>query len=454
MRIIELQASNFKKLVAVEIAPDGNVVEVTGKNGSGKSSVLDAIYVALLGRSVAPPKPIRQGEEQCHIRLNMGELIVTRTFTAKEGGAYTDTLKVENADGLRYGKPQEVLDALLGEIGFDPFEFCQMKAVEQADTLLRMVPLPVDLDELAEQDQSDYLKRRDVNRDLAGAKSQLAAIPKEEVPEDLPNRDKLVAELTNAAQTNSGIERERMTRELTQRNMASMAESRDGKRGRAEAMRDEAARLDADADAINAELVEAETAFRALEPLPDPVDTEALRQGIEAADRAAAVAQRQRAREQHAARVLQLEAESTALTEAMEAREKQRQEALAGATMPIEGLGFLLNEKGKPLVTFGGVPFEQASTAEQLRASTAIAMAANPSLRVLRVKDGSLLDEDSMKLLAEMASAEDFQLFIERVEVGKGVGIIMENGSVVGGTLAKPKAEPKPKATKPEGTLV
>jgi recombinational DNA repair ATPase RecF len=152
MRIVQLQAENFKRLTAVEITPEGNVVEVTGKNGSGKSSVLDAIYVALVGRSAAPPKPIRNGEEKCLLKLDLGDLTVTRTFTVKEGAAYTDTLKVENAEGLRHGKPQEVLDALLGEIGFDPFEFVQMKPAEQADTLLRMVPLPVDLDELAEQD--------------------------------------------------------------------------------------------------------------------------------------------------------------------------------------------------------------------------------------------------------------------------------------------------------------
>jgi hypothetical protein len=137
------------------------------------------------------------------------------------------------------------------------------------------------------------------------------------------------------------------------------------------------------------------------------------------------------------------------LTDAMVAREKARQAALAEAKMPIEGLGFAVDERGRPTVTFGGVPFEQASTAEQLRASTAIAMAANPSLRVLRVKDGSLLDDDSMKLLAEMAAREDFQLWIERVGTEGGVGIVMENGEV---KTDQPKA--KPKAEKPEGALV
>ena len=36
MKIITLTAENIKKLVAVEIKPDGSLVQITGKNGQGK----------------------------------------------------------------------------------------------------------------------------------------------------------------------------------------------------------------------------------------------------------------------------------------------------------------------------------------------------------------------------------------------------------------------------------
>jgi recombinational DNA repair ATPase RecF len=42
MKITKLIAENVKKLSVVEITPDGNLVQITGKNGQGKSSVLDA----------------------------------------------------------------------------------------------------------------------------------------------------------------------------------------------------------------------------------------------------------------------------------------------------------------------------------------------------------------------------------------------------------------------------
>ncbi len=47
MQIISLQAENIKRLTAVEIKPDGALVQITGRNGAGKSSVLDAIWWAL-----------------------------------------------------------------------------------------------------------------------------------------------------------------------------------------------------------------------------------------------------------------------------------------------------------------------------------------------------------------------------------------------------------------------
>lgn len=452
MKIVNLVAENFKVLQAVDITPAGDVVIVGGKNGSGKTSVLDAIYVALVGRSVAPPKPIRKGEEQCVLKLDLGDFTVTRKFTEAEGGTYTDTIKVEDAEGRRYTKPQQVLDALLGEIGFDPFEFVQMKPKEQADTLLGMVPLPVDLDELAELDASDYAKRRDINRDAAALEANLRAIPKEDVPSGLPDRQALVDQLGTAAETNSAIERDRMGREALTGDIARLISAAEEGEARAKELRAQADELDRNAKVRRDSAAQQQKEFDSLPPLAEPVNTEAIREQLQLADAVLAAAERQKRRADLEAQHGKLTKESEALTAAMEKRAKDRNEALAKAKMPIDGLAFGLDEKGRPAVEFGGVPLEQASSAEQLRASVAIGMAANPSLRVLRVKDGSLLDEDSMKLLSEMAKAEDFQLWIEVVGTG-GVGIVMEDGTVKAAPGAKPAAKAK-KAAKAEGALL
>src|SRR5260370_39362708 len=103
--------------------------------------------------------------------------------------------------------------------------------------------------------------------------------------------------------------------------------------------------------------------------------------------------------------------------------------------MPVEGLGF-----GEGFVTFNGVPFDQASDAEQLSASIAIAMRTNSKLRVIRVRDGSLLDDSKMKILADMAAANGCQVWIETVRAVTDTAVIIEDGAVRGARKATEEA--------------
>jgi hypothetical protein len=477
MRVNGLRIENYKRIKVVDITPEGGVVTIGGKNDQGKSSLLDAIFTAIKGRSANAPVPVRAGEEKATIRLDLGELIITRSFIVKEGKPYTDTLKVERANGDRPGNPQAILDALLGEIGFDPFEWAQKKPKDQVARILEMVPLSVDLDELAEQDTSDIANRRDVNREIAALQGQLQGIPKEDVPADSPDRDALTQRLASASETNTAIATERAARESRRVQIDGAIGRRDEKRGEAEALRNRAAALDAEADDLNTKIVAAEEALSALPPLDEPVDATAIQTELREADAVLARIERQKRRAAIEASLTSKQAESEAFTTAIAARAKKRTDALVKAPMPIEGLGISINDKGEPFLTWQGLPFDkdQISTAVQLRVSTAIGMAANPTLRVLSIKDGSLLDEDSMAMLAQMADTEDFQLFVEVVGTG-GVGIIMEDGQIrateaatgaeapsaqaeggdaVGDEQGNPTKSKKAKgAAKPEGSLL
>ncbi len=111
------------------------------------------------------------------------------------------------------------------------------------------------------------------------------------------------------------------------------------------------------------------------------------------------------------------------ITWKMKQREEDKIKAIAQAKLPIPEITF-----GDNLILMNGVPFDQASDAEQLRASLAIAMSLNPKLRVIRVRDGSLLDEDSMAIVSKMASDKDFQVWIEKVDGSGKVGFVLEDG--------------------------
>ena len=98
---------------------------------------------------------------------------------------------------------------------------------------------------------------------------------------------------------------------------------------------------------------------------------------------------------------------------------------LDGATYPVQGLA--LGDDG---ILFNGLPFSQASSAEQLRVSVGIGLASNPRLRVLLVRDGSLLDPASLAMMREMAESAEAQVWIERVSKGDECTVIIQDGRI------------------------
>ena len=109
MRILKLTAENIKKLKAIEITPDGNLVQITGPNGAGKTSVLDSIVWAFSGGRSIDAKPIRDGQDKAAIQIDCGDFVINRSITPK--GAY---LSIETKDGDKKKSPQKFLDEIVG----------------------------------------------------------------------------------------------------------------------------------------------------------------------------------------------------------------------------------------------------------------------------------------------------------------------------------------------------
>lgn len=112
------------------------------------------------------------------------------------------------------------------------------------------------------------------------------------------------------------------------------------------------------------------------------------------------------------------------LTQKMADRDKWKVEAIASARMPVAGLGF-----GNGYLTFNSVPLSQASGAQKIKIACAIAMAANPKLKVLRIQDGSILDDASREVLRELAETHGYQVWIELLKGGPEA-IVLEDGHV------------------------
>ena len=415
LTIHQFTASNVLRLVFADFHPDNGMVVISGKNGAGKSSVLNAIWLALTGKTASSHigQPIRDGEEQAKVTLDLGEYTVTRTW--KDG--QPSRLTVETATGNRVSSPQTILDRLTGAM-IDPQAFIDAKPSEQLERLLDVIDLGgIDIPTLDAERQQAYDARREQRRKAKELAAQIDGLPP--VLPDTPRTEISTAEIAaRFAEARSAIEEHRRREQENNEKEAALAKARDRK----QALESEIARLTEEITVLEAE-TSSEWERLAAEQLPDldKIDEEL-----------ATVDQRnQRIRDAIARDKLHdqlaLYRENVNEFDAEIARiDRTKEETLAAANMPVPGLGF--DENG---VTLNGVPFDQGSTAEQLRAAVAIAMAGNPDLKVVFIRNGSLLDDDSMSIIEELTTAHGYQTFVERVSDDDPAAIIIDAGEVV-----------------------
>ncbi|HEX8418970.1 MAG TPA: AAA family ATPase [Sphingomonas sp.] len=427
--ITRLQADNFKRLTAIDIRPGDGAVKIRGDNAQGKSSTLDAILAVFGGKGSMPARPVRNGEDEGAIRITLDDgAIALRRFTV-DG---KDSIEFTNAEGFKAPSPQKMLEALYSSVAFDPLAFTLQKPDEQFAALRSLVKLDVDLDEHEKLDKADYDARRDTNRDLKNAQAELAQMPVYDgLPAEPIDEAALEQKITEAAEHNGAIEKRKVKREEF---IAAMGRNKDN----LEAMKIELADLQGKIDDFEKIIADQEKQIAGAAPLPEPIDVADTQTQLRTArdtNGKLITAQRRAAAVKN---VEMLEAKAKAFTEAMDARATARDAAIAAADMPVPGLAF-----GDGEVLFNGVPLEQISMSERIRIGGAIGAALNPKLKVMLVRDASLLSDKGQEALAEMAAEHGFQLWVEAVDTSGKVGIVIEDGAVVAiDGAAPPEVEP------------
>jgi DNA repair exonuclease SbcCD ATPase subunit len=408
MRILSLLSENIKRIKAVEVTPQSAVVVVGGNNANGKTSLIDSIEYALSGARSIPAEPIRRGEDSARIVVDLGDIIVTRKFTA-DG----TSLVVEGKDGARFSSPQTMLDKLVGTLSFDPLAFSRMESKAQAKALRELVG--IDFSDLDAQRKHLYEERTLTNRQASQAEG---AFKSARFHADAPAAEIDIAKVTNelkaAIEVNASIDEGNRnlagmesTIAIYEREIAaaekSLASLRDKRQEAVDCLERNRAQITA-------------VAKLDLSPFDKQInDAQSINDKVRANAHRAAL---KKQFDQHVEK-------SSDISKQIENIDRVKSETLAEAKFPVPGLSF--NEDG---VLLNGLPFAQASGAEQLRTSVAMGLALNPKLKVLLVRDGSLLDESSLAILREMAEAGSAQVWLERVGNGGEVSVVIEDGMV------------------------
>lgn len=415
MKIIRLIAENVKRLQVVDITPAENMVVIGGRNAQGKSSVLDSIEFALGGNPDAP-MPIHSGKDKARIVLDLGDLRVVRKFS--NSGS---VLVVENPDGSKKPSPQSLLDSLCGRIAFDPLAFARQKPEQQSVTLMKLVGL--DFSEHDRQRESVFSSRTQVNRDIKSLQARLEALPSHpNAPKEESSASLIIKQQQQAAAVNQRNAKSRATLKEIEKQKADAEKQRIDWLSEIAALNDKIANIDSEI----LEISNREDAARIDTMLSEDVDLSQFATALEAIEQTNRKVRENKTKDSVRRELDEKTKLADSLTADINHRDESKKQKIASAKYPIDGLSFSTDGR----ILLNNIPFEQSSSAEQLKVSIAIGLALNSKLKVLLIRDGSLLDDDSLSVVAEMAAAADAQVWIERVGTDAHTSVVIEDGTL------------------------
>lgn len=399
-KINEVEVQNTKRIVNVTFSPSGaGLTIIGGRNGQGKTSVLDSIAWALGGNKFKPSEAGRDGEEPyIKIELDNG-LVVERV-------GKNSSLKVTDPLGMKGN--QTLLDDLIGELALDLPAFMNADSKKKAKILLGILGVEDELARLDEQEKEKFTERTAVNK----AKKQADAEAKSmNFHDDAPDSPIIVTEL--AEQLNAAISQnvkvENLERRITQKKEA------------INSILEQIARLKQAVDDGEKELLE-------LEGQRSPfgvVDTSHIQEQIKNAEAInAKVRENEKFNEQNR-KAWELQKQSDSLTEEIESIRAARTALLDGAKLPLKGLSVQDGE-----LVYNGAVWDGMSGSEQLRVGTAIVRAVNPKCGFVLLDKLEQMDAETLQEFSQWAADEGLQIIATRVSTGEECTLILEDGNL------------------------
>ena len=410
MKINKLEIENVKRVKAVKISPTQNGLTVIGgRNGQGKTSVLDAIAWALGGDKFKPSQAAREGSvtpPSLKIVMQNG-LIVERI-------GKNSTLKVTDPKGEKGG--QRLLDEFVAKLALDLPRFLESSDKEKASVLLHVIGVDSKLAELEKSENELYQERLAIGR-IADQKEKFA---KEqpyytEAPDDLVSPADLIKEQQEILARNG--QREQWKRQYDQLLAERMHidELIEETTRKLHELTEKAALLDKqvkDAAKSPNELKMESTAE--LEESIANID-EINRKVRANLDKEKAEADAANYRKQYQELDIRLN----------EVRQ-QKIDLLRSADLPLPGLTVVEGE-----LVYRGQRWDNMSSSEQLRVATAIIRKINPECGFVLLDKLEQMDLETLNEFGAWLETEGLQAIATRVSTGEECSIIIEDGYAV-----------------------
>jgi predicted ATP-binding protein involved in virulence len=415
VKINELLIENVKRVKAVQFEPSADGLTIIGgRNGQGKTSVLDAIAWALGGNNYKPSVPERDGAlvpPNLHIELSNG-LIVERK-------GKNSTLKVTDPNGNKSG--QQLLNEFVSTLALDLPKFINGSDKDKADSLLKILGIGDVLSQLDTKENQLYAQRTEVGR-IADRKKKAA--------DEMPMYPNVPKEPVSAT-------------ELIKQQQEILARNGENERKRQDAARYEQILANAQIafDEAKAALQKAEqdclTARKSAEDLHDESTAE-LEKNLAEIEALNIKIRANSTKEAAEVEANNLQQEYDGLTGQIESVREERSKLLDSAELPLPGLSV---KDGK--LIYNNMPWDGMSGSDQLKVATAIVRKLNPQCGFVLMDKLEQMDLETLQEFGAWLKQEGLQVIATRVSTGDECSIIIEDGMVKGDTEAVKEKAPK-----------
>lgn len=407
IKINTLQIENIKRVKAVALNPAENGLTVIGgKNGQGKTSVLDAIAWALGGDRYRPSNPEREGSTlPPHIKLTL-----SNGLTVERSGK-NSALKVVDTTGKRSG--QQLLNEFVEQLAIDLPRFLQASNREKADTLLQVIGVGDRIHELEAKERDVYNRRRMIGQDADRKRKYADELPfYPAAPKELVSALDLIRQQQDILARNGENQRKRMRANQIEHEYGKAAAHVSLLKSQLAAAQKQLTQLEADLEIAQKNALD----------LQDE-STEEVERSLQEIEQINIQVRANCDREKAEQDVAYYAQQYQELTAELEDIRHDKYALLNSAELPLPGLSV---EDGE--LTYNGKKWDCMSGADQLIAATAVVRAVNPKCGFVLLDKLEQLDADTLLNFGSWLEEQGLQAIATRVSTGPECSIIIEDG--------------------------
>lgn len=425
VKINSLEIENVKRVKAIKLQPSSSGLTIIGgKNGQGKTSVLDDIMWTLGGEKYRPSQAWREGS----VIPPYSKIVLSNGIIVERKGKNSD-LKVTDPDGKKAG--QQLLNEVIEQLAIDLPKFMNATNKEKADTLLKIIGVGDKLAELEKEEQSIYNDRLAIGR-IADQKAKFAKEMEyfEGLPKGPVSASELIKQQQDILVKNGENERKRRNVNFIKDQRSRLIEQEN----------DLVAKLEDVRKKLQVNSKDLEIAEKSVLDLHDE-STEALEKNIMDIENLNRKIRCNLDKEKAEIDAKEYSDNYDTLTAKLNDVRQSKTDLLKNADLPLPGLSVKDGE-----LTYNGYKWDNMSGSEQLKVATAIVRKINPKCGFVLLDKLEQMDIDTLNEFGLWLESEGLQVIATRVSTGGECSIVIEDGYVQGEIHPEEQTKPTWKA--------